>query len=62
MFAFLWWWLPKLVKRMVNKIDDEDGWIYMKKLICKIIIWEVQEFLDELDEDDDEEECECEEN
>ena len=54
--AFLWWWLPKLAIRMIDKIDDEDGWAFMKRLICKAIIHELEEYLDDMDSDDDEEE------
>lgn len=55
LIAFLWGWIPKLLINLISKLDDEDGWIYMKRLICRAIIHELEEYLDDMDSDDDEE-------
>lgn len=51
LFAFLWWWLPRLIISMVSKIDDEDGWIYMKRIVCRAIIKELEDYLDDMESD-----------
>lgn len=51
LFAFLWAWLPRLIISMVSKIDDEDGWIYMKRIVCRTVIKELEDYLDDMDSD-----------
>lgn len=53
LFAFLWWWLPELIERLVGKIDDEDGWKYMKIMVLTFIKDKVDDLLSEFNNDSD---------
>lgn len=62
LIAFLWGEVPKLLISLISKIDDEDWGIYMKRLICRAIISDLEHFLDDMETEEDDDKDEDEDN